>query len=84
MSILMDKARELVSCAEGQLLEKEGLILALKRELVKVRRELGAFKAQAHAVRSVKCQGCTYKVIALKALEAEEPVKAKQKVALGS
>ncbi|MBA7530601.1 hypothetical protein ES705_22810 [subsurface metagenome] len=77
MQALRDKARELVGLAEGQLLEKEGLILALKRELTKVRGELAAFKAQDHAVRSVKCQGCVYKVIALEALEKDEKVQTK-------
>ncbi|GAI25895.1 unnamed protein product [marine sediment metagenome] len=77
MSILMDKARELVSIVEGQLQQKEGLILALKRELTKVRAELAAFKAQEHAVRSVKCQGCVYRVIALEALEKDEKAQEK-------
>ena len=77
MQTLMDKARDLVSSAEGQLLEKEAIILALKRELVKVRGELAASRAQQHAVRSVKCQGCVYKVIALDALEKDEKVQEK-------
>ncbi|GAH90422.1 unnamed protein product [marine sediment metagenome] len=71
MPTLMDKARELVSVAEGEILKKEATILALRRELVKVRGELAASRQQQHAVRSVKCQGCTYKVIALKALDEE-------------
>ncbi len=77
MPTLMDKARDLVSCAEGQLQQKEGTILALRQELVKVRGELAAIKAQNHAVRSVKCQGCVYRVIALEALEKDEKVQAK-------
>ncbi|MBA7532112.1 hypothetical protein ES705_24338 [subsurface metagenome] len=71
MQALRDKARELVGLAEGQLLEKEGLILALKRELTKVRGELAASRQQQHAVRSVKCQGCIYKLAAMKALDEE-------------
>ena len=77
MQALRDKARELVGLAEGQLLEKEAIILALRRELVKVRAELAASRAQQHAVRSVKCQGCAYRVIALEALEKEEKVQEK-------
>ena len=77
MQALRDKARELVGLAEGQLLEKEGLILALKRELTKVRGELAAMKDPRLAARSPKCENCAYKVIALEALEKDEKVQAK-------
>lgn len=77
MQSLMDKARDLVSCAEGQLLVKEAIILALRQELTKVKAELATFKAQEHAGRSVKCQGCVYRVIALEALEKDEKVREK-------
>lgn len=77
MQALRDKARELVGLAEGQLQQKEGTILALRQELVKVRGELAASRAQQHAVRSVKCQGCVYRVIAVEALEKDEKVQEK-------
>ena len=75
MQNLRDKARELVSIAEGELLKKEGTILALRRELARVTKDLAAVNAQQRAARSPKCEGCTYKVIALKALEKEEEVE---------
>lgn len=80
MQTLMDKARDLVNCAEGQLLEKEAIILALRRELVKVRGELAAIKDPRLAVRSPRCEGCAYRVIALEALEKEEKVQEKWSV----
>ncbi|GAI21100.1 unnamed protein product [marine sediment metagenome] len=75
MQSLRDKARELVSIAEGELLKKEGTILALRRELAKVRGELAAANAQQRAVRSEKCRGCIYKLASLQALEEKEKVK---------
>ena len=77
MQALRDKARELVGIAEGAILGKEASIVALKRELARVKGELAAIKDPRLAARSPKCDGCAYKVIALKALEEEEKVEAK-------
>jgi len=77
MQTLRDKARELVGIAEGEFLKKEATIVALKRELARVKGELAAKKDPRLAVLSPKCEGCAYKVIALKALEEEEKVEAK-------
>lgn len=75
MQRLRDKARELVGLAEAALLEKEATILALRRELARVTKDLAAVNAQQRAAKSPKCEGCTYKIIALKALEEKEQVK---------
>ena len=69
MQTLRDKARELVGIAEGEFLKKEATIVALKRELDRVKGELAAIKDPRLAARSSKCEGCTYRVIALKVLD---------------
>ncbi|MBA7627167.1 hypothetical protein ES703_34629 [subsurface metagenome] len=76
MQSLRDKARELVSIAEGEIQKKEVVIVALRRELARVKGALAA-KAQQRSVRSEKCKGCIYKIAAMKALDEEEKVKAK-------
>ena len=75
MQTLRDKARELVSIAEGELQKREITIVALKRELVQVKEAMAAIKDPKLAVRSPRCEGCAYKVLALKALEKEEASK---------
>ena len=72
MAKLGDKFRELQSICEGEILKKEATIVALRRELEKVRGEMATIKDPRLAVRSPKCQGCAYRVIALKTLEAEK------------
>lgn len=69
MQNLRDKARELISIAEGEILKREKLILELRTELKKVKEELAAANSQKRAVRSEKCKGCIYKLTALKVLE---------------
>jgi len=75
MQTLRDKARELVSVAEGEIQRREVTIMVLKRELVRVKEELAAIRDPRLAARSPKCENCAYKVIALKALEKEETSK---------
>ena len=74
---LNDRLREIASIAEGAVLERERTILRLRQELAKVKGELAALKGQQRAVRSEKCQGCIYKLAALKSLNEKEQVKAK-------
>ncbi len=71
MQSLRDKARELVSIAEGELLKKEAIIIALRRENKKAREEVAAAEAQQQAVRSEKCRVCIYKLAALRSLDEE-------------
>ncbi|MBA7664118.1 hypothetical protein ES703_72169 [subsurface metagenome] len=75
MQTLRDKARELVSIAEGEILKKETALVALRRELSRVKKAMEA-KTQQRAIRSEKCKGCIYKIAAMKALDEEEKVKA--------
>lgn len=75
MQTLRDKARELVSVAEGEIQKREITIVALRRELAKTKEEMAAIKDPRLAARSPRCENCAYKVIALKALEKEEAVK---------
>lgn len=72
VTILGDKFRELQSICEGEILQREKMILALRRELEKVRQELTVAKSQQRAVRSEKCQGCIYKIAALRSLKEKE------------
>ena len=72
MAKLGDKFRELQSICEGEILKKEAMIVVLRCELEKVKGELAAVKAPRLAVRSPKCEGCAYRVIALKVLEEEK------------
>lgn len=72
MAKLGDKFRELQSIAEGEILQREKLILELRKELEKVREELAAANAQQRAVRSEKCKGCIYKIAALRSLKEKE------------
>ncbi|MBA7532418.1 hypothetical protein ES705_24644 [subsurface metagenome] len=71
MQSLRDKARELVSIAEGEILRKEATITALRRENEKAKGELAAVNAQQRAVRSEKCKGCIFKLAALRRLDEE-------------
>ena len=71
MQSLRDKARELVSIAEGELLKKEAVILALRRELEETRVKLFAKEARLGG-RPPACEGCIYRVLALKGLEETE------------
>lgn len=71
MQSLRDKARDLVSVAEGELQKREITIVALKRELVQVKEEMAAKKDPRLAGRSLRCENCAYRVIALKALDEE-------------
>lgn len=75
MQNLRDKARELIAIAEGEILRREKLILELRKELKKVKEELAAAKSQQLAVRSEKCRGCVYRVVAIKILEKGEEVE---------
>jgi len=77
MSILMDKARELVSLAEAEIEKREITIVGLKREVAGLKDDLLLAKDRRLAVQSSRCSGCAYRVIALKQLEKEEKVKAK-------
>lgn len=71
MQSLRDKARELVSVAEGEIQKREITIVALKRELAGVKEEMAAKKDPRLAGRSPRCENCAYRVIALKALDEE-------------
>ena len=75
MTKLGDKFRELQSICEGEILQREKMILELRKELEKAREELIAAKSQQRAVRSEKCQGCIYKIADLRSLEEGEKGK---------
>lgn len=73
MQSLRDKARELVSIAEGEFLKKEAVILALRRELEETRIKLFAKEARSRlGGRPPACEGCIYRVLALKNLKETE------------
>jgi len=69
---LNDRLREIASIVEGVILKKEAALVALRREVERLKKELAVARDQQLAVRSPKCEGCAYRVIALKSLEAEE------------
>ena len=72
MAKLGDKFRELQSICEGEILKKEATIVALRRELARVKEELAVIKDPRLAARSPKCENCAYRVVALKILEEEK------------
>ncbi|MBA7649245.1 hypothetical protein ES703_57040 [subsurface metagenome] len=69
MQELRDRARELVSIAEGEILKKEVTILALRKELKKAGETAKVQSRYSGGVRSEKCKGCIYKIAALKSLD---------------
>ena len=72
VTTLRDLARQIVSVHEGELLQREKVILELRKALEKLREEGVAAKAQRRAIRSPKCRGCLYKIIAMRSLEEKE------------
>lgn len=72
MQTLRDKARDLVSVAEAEIEKREITIVGLKRELASVKEALALAKDRRLLVRSEKCGGCVYKIVALQALAKEE------------
>ena len=76
VTTLRDLARQIVSVHEGELLQREKVILELRKALKKVKEELAAAKNRRLNIRPPKaCEHCVYKVVATKVLEAEEKVK---------
>lgn len=70
---IRDKARELVSVAEGEILKREATILALRQEVAQLKRELKEVKdPRLDLPRPADCEHCTYRVIAIRHLEEEK------------
>lgn len=74
MSRLRDLAREIVSVSEGELLQREQKILALRQEVERLKKELAEVKRQP-TTRPPKCEACAYRVVGMRVLEAEETAK---------
>ena len=75
MTRLRDLAREIVSVSEGELLQREQKILALRREVERLKKELAETKRQQLTTRPLKCETCAYRVVGMRVLEAEETAK---------
>lgn len=75
MSTLRDRARELASFAEGEIEKREVIVVALRREVRRLREELAKAKNQNLNIRPPQCEHCTYRVIAMKVLAAKEAEK---------
>ena len=75
MLTLRDRARELASFAEGEIEKREVIVVALRREIRRLREELAKAKNQNLNIRPGNCEHCTYRVVAIKVLEAENDQK---------
>lgn len=78
MTRLGDKFRELQSICEGEIQKRETILITLRHEVERLRKELVEAKDQQLAVRHPKCEHCAYRIIALKSLkslESEEKAK---------
>ena len=75
MKTLRDKARELVSVAEGEIQKREITIVSLRHVVERLKKELAEAKRLQLTNRPPKCEHCVYRIVASKALKAEEAAK---------
>ena len=75
MTKLRDLARAIVSVSEGEIERREIVIVGLRREVERLKKELSEARNQNLNIMPARCAHCVYRTVAMRVLAEEEAAK---------
>ncbi len=72
---LRDLARQIVSVSEAEINKREIIIVDLRHEVERLKKELAEARNQKLNIMPARCENCVYRIVGMRILEKEERAK---------